>query len=148
MTRVRLVERVDTNDQPCLISHFASHRSSPDAQQTHAFFLNTGVHHGSPRISHIDFHQPALRHFHSSTSLPPFSQPQRPPRTHVFAFLLLMYSASSRLTAKLGSDNIGSVARSTRASMGETEAQGRAMAALLSIVAGCMGRREQRHHPA
>lgn len=56
--------------------------------------------------------------------------------THVFAFLLFTYSASSRLTAKLGSSSIGSVARSTRASTGETEAHGRAIEALLSMMGG------------
>jgi hypothetical protein len=56
--------------------------------------------------------------------------------TYVFAFLLFTYSANSRFTAKLGSSSIGSVARSTRASMGDTAAQGRAIEALLSMMGG------------
>lgn len=59
--------------------------------------------------------------------------PWKGSRTHVFAFLLLTYSASSRLTAKFGSGIIGSVARSTSASMGERDAHGRAATAALSM---------------
>lgn len=68
---------------------------------------------------------------------PPFPRPLPHPlishRTHVLAFLLLIYSANSRLIAKFGSGIIGSVARSTRESMGETEAHGRATEALVSM---------------